>query len=64
MSVVKAATSRPEMLLLERDPLGLVERDELAQLPGVDVVVALLDDHFSAAAISAQVPTVATFCIA
>ena len=61
-----------EMLLLERDPFGLVELHELAQLPGEDVVVALLDDHGSnlpaqppnAPAISAQVPTDATFCIA
>ena len=57
------------MLLLERDPLVVVELHELAQLPGEDVVVALLDDHqpnlpvtLNAPAISAQLD--ATFCIA
>src|SRR6266536_2162517 len=34
-----------EVALLDLDPLGLVEADELVQLARVDVVVALLDDH-------------------
>ena len=34
-----------EDLVLEWDSLGLVEPNELGQLAGVDVVVALLDDH-------------------
>src|SRR5207237_370374 len=33
--------------LLDFDPLRLVEADELVQLAGVDVVVALLDDQVS-----------------
>ena len=35
----------PEILLLDRDPLRLVHPEHLGELPGVDVVVALLDDH-------------------
>src|SRR6478672_2974002 len=34
-----------QMLLLDRDPLRLVHAEHLWELPGVDVVVALLDDH-------------------
>jgi hypothetical protein len=41
----ESADERPEVLLLNRVPLGLVQADELGQLPGVDVVVPLLDDH-------------------
>src|SRR5205085_11193593 len=36
-----------EVLALQLDPLALVHRDDLVQLPGEHVVVALLDDHDS-----------------
>ena len=39
------ADQPPEVALLELDPLGLVQADQLVQLARVDVVVALLDDH-------------------
>src|SRR6266542_1805346 len=39
------ADQAAEELLLDRDPLLLVEADEVDELAGVDVVVALLDDQ-------------------
>src|SRR5207244_771526 len=42
------ADEAAQVLLLNRDPLRLVQTDELGQLARVDVVVALLDDHATA----------------
>src|SRR5204862_3491505 len=36
-----------EMLLLDRDPFGLVQLQDLGHVPRKDLVVPLLDDHVS-----------------
>ena len=54
MSVVNAPDEAAQDLLLERDPLRLVQAQQLRQLSRVDVVVALLDDHDDAIPPSAQ----------
>ena len=45
ISVVNAPTNPPSTSLLDRDPLVRIEADEIREAAGVDVVVALLDDH-------------------
>jgi hypothetical protein len=41
----EVAVEGAEIFLLDRQPVGPVGRDELRQLAGPHLVVALLDDH-------------------